>query len=175
MCAGMHAGERPAHCGRMDANDEYGETTGRRYRGMSRGIEVRKPAQAQRTPTQTASARNAYAHRARVHIAAQQHRAECGLRAGRERAGRAEELHVCECLYQRTAPARTAQLRTARARTWQMCNFARRKQSNTIAVFAQGGIAQGTWAQDVGVQSRDGLGVGKLGVCECADGGVVRS
>ena len=53
-----------------------------------------------------------------------------------------------------------------------------REESNTMAtivVVAQGGIAQGTWAQDVGVQSRDGLGVGKPGVCECADGGVVRS
>ena len=88
---------------------------------------------------------------------------------------RDEELHVCECLYQRTAPAHRAQQRTARARTGQICNFARRKQSNTIAVFAQGRSAQGTWEQHVGVQSRDGLGVDKPGVCECADGGVVRS
>ena len=94
---------------------------------------------------------------------------------GRGRSGRAEELHVCECLYQRTAPARRAQQRTARARTGQICNFARRKQSNTIAVFAQGAIAQGAWAQDIGVQSRAALGVGTPGVRAGADGGVVRS
>ena len=82
---------------------------------------------------------------------------------------------MCECLYQRTAPARRAQQRTARARTGQICNVARRKQSNIIAVFAQGGIAQGTWAQDVGVQRRDALGIGKPGVCTGADGGVVLS
>ena len=52
------------------------------------------------------------------------------------------------------------------------------EQSNTMAtivVVAQGGIAQGAWAHDVGVQSRDALGVGKPGVCTGADGGAVLS
>ena len=45
----------------------------------------------------------------------------------------------------------------------------------TIVVVAQGGIAQGAWAHDVGVQSRDALCIGKPGVCTGADGGVVLS
>ena len=86
----MHASERPAHCGRMDVNDEYGETTGRRYRGMSRWIDVPIPAQAQRTRTQGANTRNACTHRALFRTSqAQQHKRDgCGLRARSHRASR---------------------------------------------------------------------------------------
>ena len=45
----------------------------------------------------------------------------------------------------------------------------------TIVVVSEGGIAQGAWAHDVGVQNRDAVGVGKPVVCTGADGGVVRS
>ena len=44
-----------------------------------------------------------------------------------------------------------------------------------MLVFAQGAIAQGAWAQDIGVQRRATLGVGTPGVRAGADGGVFRS
>ena len=44
-----------------------------------------------------------------------------------------------------------------------------------MLVFAQGAIAQGAWAQDIGVQRKATLGVGTPGVRAGADGGVVRS
>ena len=52
---------------------------------------------------------------------------------------------------------------------------AKQQTGNECVVFARGAIAQGVWAQDVGVQGRVALGVGPPGVCAGAEGLFVRS
>ena len=52
---------------------------------------------------------------------------------------------------------------------------AKQQNGNECVGFARGAIAQGAWAQDVGVQGRVALGVGPPGVCAGAEGLFVRS
>ena len=77
---------------------------------------------------------------------------------------------------QHSTPVHRAQIRAALACTGQVqAKQAKQQKGNECVVFARDAIAQGAWAQDVGVQGRVALGVGPPGVCAGAEGLFVRS